>query len=177
FRRLLFLFQAEDGIRDFHVTGVQTCALPISGDQGVGEHRAAGGFGPVAWVVRVDHLAPEAGVFAFRDLVREQGAHHARVAGVDGGVARVAGGQFAQQFGHAGGDPAVAARPAVAEVGVVHEQAVVLLQHVEVFDHGGGGEVEVGGVAGPAPRLHLQCGNHVHVVDGQAPVGVDAFAL
>src|SRR5690606_40957535 len=23
-------FQAEDGVRDFHVTGVQTCALPIS---------------------------------------------------------------------------------------------------------------------------------------------------
>src|SRR5690625_1695587 len=27
---LLFFFQAEDGIRDGHVTGVQTCALPIS---------------------------------------------------------------------------------------------------------------------------------------------------
>src|SRR5690606_40144112 len=27
-----FFFQAEDGIRDFHVTGVQTCALPISDD-------------------------------------------------------------------------------------------------------------------------------------------------
>src|SRR5439155_19153314 len=26
----LFFFQAEDGIRDGHVTGVQTCALPIS---------------------------------------------------------------------------------------------------------------------------------------------------
>src|SRR5690606_40813598 len=26
---LYFFFQAEDGIRDFHVTGVQTCALPI----------------------------------------------------------------------------------------------------------------------------------------------------
>src|SRR5690606_41924938 len=26
----LFFFQAEDGIRDFHMTGVQTCALPIS---------------------------------------------------------------------------------------------------------------------------------------------------
>src|SRR5690606_40828353 len=26
---LIFFFQAEDGIRDFHVTGVQTCALPI----------------------------------------------------------------------------------------------------------------------------------------------------
>src|SRR5690606_39944530 len=24
-----FFFQAEDGIRDFHETGVQTCALPI----------------------------------------------------------------------------------------------------------------------------------------------------
>src|SRR5207302_4969233 len=30
-----FFFQAEDGIRDFHVTGVQTCALPISGSRGV----------------------------------------------------------------------------------------------------------------------------------------------
>src|SRR2546430_11077023 len=28
---VLFFFQAEDGIRDLTVTGVQTCALPISG--------------------------------------------------------------------------------------------------------------------------------------------------
>src|SRR5256885_10133438 len=27
---LVFFFQAEDGIRDYKVTGVQTCALPIS---------------------------------------------------------------------------------------------------------------------------------------------------
>src|SRR5690348_18139627 len=27
----VFFFQAEDGIRDGRVTGVQTCALPISG--------------------------------------------------------------------------------------------------------------------------------------------------
>src|SRR5262249_56073632 len=27
----LFFFQAEDGIRDWSVTGVQTCALPICG--------------------------------------------------------------------------------------------------------------------------------------------------
>src|SRR5690625_5581397 len=26
---MFFFFQAEDGIRDGHVTGVQTCALPI----------------------------------------------------------------------------------------------------------------------------------------------------
>src|SRR5690606_39791983 len=29
FMLFFFFFQAEDGIRDFHVTGVQTCALPI----------------------------------------------------------------------------------------------------------------------------------------------------
>src|SRR5258706_10785529 len=28
--RSFFFFQAEDGIRDWSVTGVQTCALPIS---------------------------------------------------------------------------------------------------------------------------------------------------
>src|SRR5690349_4899194 len=27
---IFFFFQAEDGIRDLYVTGVQTCALPIS---------------------------------------------------------------------------------------------------------------------------------------------------
>src|SRR5206468_8464655 len=29
FRHMVFFFQAEDGIRDLIVTGVQTCALPI----------------------------------------------------------------------------------------------------------------------------------------------------
>src|SRR2546430_11654324 len=28
---MFFFFQAEDGIRDLTVTGVETCALPISG--------------------------------------------------------------------------------------------------------------------------------------------------
>src|SRR6266496_6283769 len=28
-RLIFFFFQAEDGIRDLYVTGVQTCALPI----------------------------------------------------------------------------------------------------------------------------------------------------
>src|SRR3712207_7547778 len=37
-----FFFQAEDGIRDISVTGVQTCALPISevGDLGRAERAA-----------------------------------------------------------------------------------------------------------------------------------------
>src|SRR5690606_23563339 len=38
-------FQAEDGIRDFHVTGVQTCALPISGN--APRRGACGAFGLV----------------------------------------------------------------------------------------------------------------------------------
>src|SRR3712207_8922185 len=39
-----FFFQAEDGIRDIGVTGVQTCALPISPDdiESLARVRAAG---------------------------------------------------------------------------------------------------------------------------------------
>src|SRR5690606_39519265 len=32
-----FVFQAEDGIRDLHVTGVQTCALPIWAETEAGD--------------------------------------------------------------------------------------------------------------------------------------------
>src|SRR5699024_809702 len=32
---IFFFFQAEDGIRDRNVTGVQTCALPISAGHGL----------------------------------------------------------------------------------------------------------------------------------------------
>src|SRR5690349_23500317 len=52
---LPFFFQAEDGIRDLYVTGVQTCALPIyrhgglvpereepAAEQGGGDDRAQG---------------------------------------------------------------------------------------------------------------------------------------
>src|SRR5256885_17145700 len=31
---VFFFFQAEDGIRDYKVTGVQTCALPICSSRG-----------------------------------------------------------------------------------------------------------------------------------------------
>src|SRR5438874_4835333 len=37
-----FFFQAEDGIRDLYVTGVQTCALPISRVQGRSHDRWSG---------------------------------------------------------------------------------------------------------------------------------------
>src|SRR5207244_612752 len=38
---LFFFFQAEDGIRDDLVTGVQTCALPISRERGYDPERIA----------------------------------------------------------------------------------------------------------------------------------------
>src|SRR5690242_21436710 len=47
-RCLFFFFQAEDGIRDWHVTGVQTCALPIfAGTYEIIRVLGAGGMGTV----------------------------------------------------------------------------------------------------------------------------------
>src|SRR2546426_5378606 len=53
-----FFFQAEDGIRDYKVTGVQTCALPISWRLR-GPARAAGPAHPVDR--RRHRRGPEAG--------------------------------------------------------------------------------------------------------------------
>src|SRR2546430_15826133 len=50
-----FFFQAEDGIRDLTVTGVQTCALPISaftssrGDSACASCHIFGDFDGLAW--------------------------------------------------------------------------------------------------------------------------------
>src|SRR5207253_8619266 len=54
-----FFFQAEDGIRDGHVTGVQTCALPIS-------------FSPE--VVDLEQLTGE-GCDSLRPLASHKGIH------------------------------------------------------------------------------------------------------
>src|SRR5690606_39694898 len=56
-----FFFQAEDGIRDFHVTGVQTCALPIltAGDAaGLTEPEGAVTIGPVDCVWSSESVQP-----------------------------------------------------------------------------------------------------------------------
>src|SRR2546430_5330108 len=54
--RCFFFFQAEDGIRDLTVTGVQTCALPIYG----------------ATLVRI----PVGGLGGVDQLVRDLPSHH-----------------------------------------------------------------------------------------------------
>src|SRR5690606_39894167 len=51
-------FQAEDGIRDFHVTGVQTCALPIL----KGKPIAVGGGGKRGVVSAASYEARKFGV-------------------------------------------------------------------------------------------------------------------
>src|SRR5437588_10068429 len=43
FHFCIFFFQAEDGIRDHCVTGVQTCALPISRSEGLGPPTSGAG--------------------------------------------------------------------------------------------------------------------------------------
>src|SRR5258706_12029021 len=48
-----FFFQAEDGIRDWSVTGVQTCALPIS-PSASGPAQPAGGHGQSAFMGSYD---------------------------------------------------------------------------------------------------------------------------
>src|SRR5690606_40410485 len=64
-------FQAEDGIRDFHVTGVQTCALPISG---VGKSHLAQALGHQA--VRSGFTVLYRSIFdAVRDLNDEERYH------------------------------------------------------------------------------------------------------
>src|SRR5215510_15632344 len=55
---VFFFFQAEDGIRDGHVTGVQTCALPIS----LGMKPA--GPAPAPFVAFIGSGAGQQGVYA-----------------------------------------------------------------------------------------------------------------
>src|SRR3989475_6793082 len=56
---IFFFFQAEDGIRDLTVTGVQTCALPIWGDSPALPPWAAGGGGAPPSRVRLVELAAD----------------------------------------------------------------------------------------------------------------------
>src|SRR5258707_10381657 len=67
-----FFFQAEDGIRDIGVTGVQTCALPISdltpGLKSFTEEK-------LARLERILHESPDAHVV----LTREKHRHRAEI--------------------------------------------------------------------------------------------------
>src|SRR3989449_1724641 len=74
----VFFFQAEDGIRDVAVTGVQTCALPISCTTSGGNHadRARNRRGTAA--CRRLHLRPDCGAAGYFGAHRDQ-PHQERV--------------------------------------------------------------------------------------------------
>src|SRR5690606_39547642 len=69
--RLVVFFRAEDGIRDFHVTGVQTCALPICQPEGV---RDVDDFSMAAWVEDLATVVDALGLTRFPLLGLSQGA-------------------------------------------------------------------------------------------------------
>src|SRR2546426_8821443 len=56
-RREFFFFQAEDGIRDYKVTGVQTCALPIFRPHARQPRHRAVADAPVTGRLRHEHAA------------------------------------------------------------------------------------------------------------------------
>src|SRR2546430_6066567 len=66
---LFFFFQAEDGIRDLTVTGVQTCALPISQQSSVPVVGFLGGATASGWASYVA---------AFRQGLKEAGFDEGR---------------------------------------------------------------------------------------------------
>src|SRR2546422_6249308 len=68
-----FFFQAEDGIRDVAVTGVQTCALPIWAERPPNEDLAV-----LVALGRVDHV--QTGIQRAPEESRDRAAAHPLVA-------------------------------------------------------------------------------------------------
>ena len=67
----IFFFQAEDGIRDYDVTGVQTCALPIYTGKAMAGliGLVRGGFLKAGETVVFLHTGGVAAMFAYGDLL------------------------------------------------------------------------------------------------------------
>src|SRR5260370_7977704 len=63
-----FFFQAEDGIRDSSVTGVQTCALPISMNEG------ARIYAPGGVLLETGNRLEQPGLVRALELMAEEGA-------------------------------------------------------------------------------------------------------
>lgn len=159
----------------FFVGGFIEPAVTDAHGHGEDEHAGARGFIPVLGAVDVDELAPHA-VFV---LEFEEACHHFFVAIEDGGAVGMIIGEDGEEFGHADGEPAVAAAPVVGGVGGMEEEAVGLLEGFEVGEDFFGVAIAVGFVAGDAVGLSLERGDHEHVIDpvtveGGEAVGAEA---
>src|SRR5206468_5517462 len=78
-----FFFQAEDGIRDLIVTGVQTCALPISDTANSADTAGVWRLAPslFAWVDTGDPLPERMDTVVERERVRFDADGSARITG------------------------------------------------------------------------------------------------
>jgi len=72
---VFFFFQAEDGIRDRDVTGVQTCALPISGFAAVSLQPNSGAQGEYAGLMVIKAYHESRGDFHRKKMIIPSSAH------------------------------------------------------------------------------------------------------
>src|SRR5699024_11725121 len=70
--RSCFFFQAEDGIRDRNVTGVQTCALPISVSRLDVAGRSTDETGDRVLLTVFAHIDPDQSLLIVEEEVRER---------------------------------------------------------------------------------------------------------
>src|SRR5215216_1690980 len=125
-----FFFQAEDGIRDDLVTGVQTCALPISARRADGELRGRRGAAAAAGSARpgparAPALVESGGELAAR-LARQRVLDAELVEDADDRAAQVVA-ALRVALGGDGGDQAVEPRLEVAAVERLEGGAQILV--------------------------------------------------
>src|SRR5205807_7480610 len=104
---IFFFFQAEDGIRDYKVTGVQTCALPISKTEkhdlsyqdgffttcfqschSFQKRMASGSWDEEGWRARVKYMRDTMMAGERAQIGRASGRGRVEIAGAGGGVRR-----------------------------------------------------------------------------------------
>src|SRR5690625_7364532 len=88
---VFFFFQAEDGIRDGHVTGVQTCALPISWLLAALASLAYGLLGTQQWR---NLVAPSWDLGIFTQLAKAYGGLDAPIVPIKGDAVNLLGDHF-----------------------------------------------------------------------------------
>src|SRR5256885_7621733 len=66
---VFFFFQAEDGIRDYKVTGVQTCALPISQTLTQRSHADYNGETDLKAMIRTNLIAERVAIEAYSQMI------------------------------------------------------------------------------------------------------------